>query len=91
MNRRALVFVLSDAETDVTDPAAPLKAILKVKAPGYVPDSVHVRTRIDPWIMTVDLRAGDIAAVRSDPQVESLSEAEPLPLISPRPAEKPAD
>ena len=59
---------------------AHVSGIVKVRAEGYAPEGVKVRTRVSSHILTADFMAGDLAAIRRDPLVESVSVSEPLPL-----------
>lgn len=53
-------------------PDQPVLAIVKVCQPGYVPEGVEVRSRIDDELFTAEIPAGRLQQVRDDPQVASV-------------------
>lgn len=50
-----------------------VKAIVKVKQAGYVPDSVHVRASISPFILTCEFAAEQLPVLERDPKIESIA------------------
>lgn len=55
------------------DPKSLVTAIMKLKQPGHVPPGVTVRATIAPTVVTCELRAGDLEAIKADPNVESIA------------------
>jgi len=58
-----------------------ITAIVKVNTPGYVPEGVDVRARIDDTFFTGSLSMSDLERIQSDPQVASISVSRPLQMI----------
>jgi len=58
-----------------------VEAIVKVNEPGYVPDAVRVRARIDPFMITGEARTEDLMELELDPKVESVSVGRRLRVI----------
>lgn len=63
----------------VPDYPEQVTAIIKSRAPEYLPKQVRLRQRISDHIKTVDLKGADVEAVRSDPGIVSLEIAAPVP------------
>lgn len=55
-----------------------LTAIFKVKKHNYVPKRVKLRARVDGEMFTGEFTAGDLKAIESDQNVESVSVSRPL-------------
>jgi hypothetical protein len=58
-----------------------VEAIVKVNEPGYVPDAVRVRARIDPLMITGEARTEDLMELELDPKVVSVSVGRRLRVI----------
>ena len=50
-------------------PAETVLAIVRVRQAGYVPDGVHVRSRVDQEIFTAEIPAGMVSCLREDERV----------------------
>ena len=61
--------------------AGSVKAIVRVKEPGYVPEGVRVRARIDDQMFTAEMPADRVRALREDARVQSVEVSKPLPKI----------
>ena len=59
----------------------PVKAIVRVKEPGYVPEGVQVRARIDDQMFTAEMPASRVRALREDARVQSVEVSKLLPKI----------
>jgi hypothetical protein len=58
-----------------------VEAIIKVKEPDYVPDTLRVRSRIDAYIVTGEISTEDLSKLENDPKVESVSVSRRLRVI----------
>lgn len=58
-----------------------VEAIIKVNEPGYVPDASRVRSRIDPYMVTVEIPTQELGNLESDPKVVSVSVSRRLRVI----------
>lgn len=61
--------------------AETVDAIIKVNEAGYVPDVIHLRSRIDDFMMTGETSTDDLESLESDPRVESVSVSRRLRVI----------
>jgi len=50
-----------------------LTAIVQVREPHYVPDAVHVRTRVSPTAFEGVMRTSALETVRADVKVKTVS------------------
>lgn len=58
-----------------------VSVIVKVNKPGYVPDELNLRSRIDPYMFTADTQAECIDKIKDNTAVESISVNRSLPRI----------
>ena len=63
------------------DPNEVVEAILKVRIPGYVPQGVDVRARIDATMFTVALPARVLQQIEADSNVISVALSKRLRII----------
>lgn len=78
MNRKINLDELHKVESSSVIPLARqgsemVQGIIKVTKPDYVPECVHLRASMGPHIFTAEFKQADLAALESDPKVESVS------------------
>jgi hypothetical protein len=69
-------------EKDVSPPRR-VTGIVKVRTDHYCPANVEVRSKIDERLFTAEFSSDQLAALRSDPQIETVSVSQPIPLQKP--------
>lgn len=57
-----------------------VSAIIKVRLAGYRPAHVKVRSEIDKFMFTADLKTAQMSELEADPSVVSVSLSQKLPL-----------
>jgi len=78
MNRKINLDELHKVESSSVIPLARqgsemVQGIIKVTNADYVPECVRLRASMSPHIFTAEFKHGDLAALESDPKVESVS------------------
>lgn len=58
-----------------------VEAIIKVREPGYVPAGVMLCARLDPYMLTAEVRSDALAGLDEDPKVEAVSIGRSLRII----------
>lgn len=66
-----------------------LAAIVRVREPGYVPENVTVRARMDDTMFTASIPRDALSTVAKDSKVQSVSLARAQSLVGSRPARPP--
>ncbi|WP_427007925.1 hypothetical protein [Pseudarthrobacter sp. H2] len=69
-----------DSRSSGAGGSEPVRVIVKVKTPGYVPAGFRVRTRVDDEFFTAEASESDLSGATRDPQVESVARAQRLDL-----------
>ena len=71
---------IPDPRSSTAGESEPVRVIVKVKSPGYVPSGFRVRTRVDDELFTAEASESDLATATIDPQVESVERGQRLNL-----------
>jgi hypothetical protein len=62
-------------------PEKKVVAIIRVRDPGYVPEKIHIRSRIDDNLFTAEFPAAQLEVLRTDRRVSSVEVSQPLKQI----------